>query len=534
MVTSNEQYSFLRSKTAFFYDNPPVNGRSPRKLGKTSAVDGFLACFSSYISDNPFFIKRSLTSKCLYTDQFFTSLLTFDPSLSGLAECRSLSNPANYSLVGLTHTLSTPSAVLAIRNLFSLHIQPWDCLVCTSRAAKDFVDNYISFLSSQTKPSHPQLDFTIPTHVIPLGVEPAKFESTIDKSSARFQLNIEPDSFVVLWVGRLELHCKAHHAATFRVLEQLAQADTGQIITAVFYGTAVMKNLIDALKASASQLCPSVRIVFVDGHNLSLEGVVRSASDVFLSLVDSTQETFGLTPIEAMASGLPVVGSDWNGYKDTIQHGKTGFLVPTYSLTAEISANFSNHFCFSPSYTDYLASISSTSVSIDETAAARYLISLACNQDLLRELSHQAKKHAESFSWLRIFGQYEELLEHLDSIRLRHLEGESFSDFSYFSLFASWPTRRSPVLPPIRYKKNDDFLIDLKLFCELPMVQLYLSHLPSIENILAGYNLLSDNYRYTSQEIIALMGDHLHDCDELASQQIVSFLAKHQYILPIS
>ena len=33
-----------------------------------------------------------------------------------------------------------------------------------------------------------------------------------------------------------------------------------------------------------------------------------------------------------MAAGLPVVGSDWNGYKDTIEHGKTGFLSPPILL----------------------------------------------------------------------------------------------------------------------------------------------------------------------------------------------------------
>ena len=90
------------------------------------------------------------------------------------------------------------------------------------------------------------------------------------------------------------------------------------------------------------------------------------------------------------------------------------------------------------------------------------------------------------------------------------------------------------MLPPIRYKKNAHFLIDLHSFCELPIVQIYLSHLPPIANIVAGFNLLSDDHQYTSQELIALMFEHLHDCDEFVSQQIVSFLAKHQYILPAS
>ena len=46
MVTSKDQFSFLRSKTAFFYDELSVDSHSARKLGKTSAVDIFLKCFS--------------------------------------------------------------------------------------------------------------------------------------------------------------------------------------------------------------------------------------------------------------------------------------------------------------------------------------------------------------------------------------------------------------------------------------------------------------------------------------------------------
>ena len=54
-----------------------------------------------------------------------------------------------------------------------------------------------------------------------------------------------------------------------------------------------------------------------------------SAADVFISLVDNIQETFGITPLEAMASGLPVVVSDWDGYRHTVRDGEEGFLIPT-------------------------------------------------------------------------------------------------------------------------------------------------------------------------------------------------------------
>lgn len=42
----------------------------------------------------------------------------------------------------------------------------------------------------------------------------------------------------------------------------------------------------------------------------------------------SMDEDFGLTPVEAMASGKAVVGVDEGGYRETIVPGETGWLVP--------------------------------------------------------------------------------------------------------------------------------------------------------------------------------------------------------------
>src|SRR5438045_9025590 len=57
---------------------------------------------------------------------------------------------------------------------------------------------------------------------------------------------------------------------------------------------------------------------------------LTAAADVFVSPGDSLQESFGITPIEAMACGIPQVVADWNGYRDTVSYGETGFFVPTY------------------------------------------------------------------------------------------------------------------------------------------------------------------------------------------------------------
>lgn len=42
----------------------------------------------------------------------------------------------------------------------------------------------------------------------------------------------------------------------------------------------------------------------------------------------AVDEDFGITPVEAMAAGKCVVATDEGGYRETVVHGKTGFLVP--------------------------------------------------------------------------------------------------------------------------------------------------------------------------------------------------------------
>lgn len=58
-----------------------------------------------------------------------------------------------------------------------------------------------------------------------------------------------------------------------------------------------------------------------------------ASADVFLTA--SRSETFGLTVLEAMASGLPCVVIDGNGVRDTVQHGQTGFICASPQAMAE-------------------------------------------------------------------------------------------------------------------------------------------------------------------------------------------------------
>jgi glycosyltransferase involved in cell wall biosynthesis len=45
-------------------------------------------------------------------------------------------------------------------------------------------------------------------------------------------------------------------------------------------------------------------------------------------LLPSELESFGLSALEAMAAGVPVVGSDAGGLPEVVKHTETGFLLP--------------------------------------------------------------------------------------------------------------------------------------------------------------------------------------------------------------
>ncbi|KKK63213.1 hypothetical protein LCGC14_2996540, partial [marine sediment metagenome] len=84
-----------------------------------------------------------------------------------------------------------------------------------------------------------------------------------------------------------------------------------------------------------AEMAPDVRFVTTFGreqNNVRVSGrvdydtmkdLVRNAG-VYLC---TTRETFGIGTLEAMASGVPVVGWAWGGQREIIEHGVTGWLA---------------------------------------------------------------------------------------------------------------------------------------------------------------------------------------------------------------
>jgi len=150
------------------------------------------------------------------------------------------------------------------------------------------------------------------------------------KDEARNFLKLAPSAKVILWIGRLSILTKYDPWPTYSVLERIAKKFQEEIVL-IECGPDDSPSQDSSLE-KLRKLCPSVSFVRLGGDSPVEEDIkfmAIAASDIALSLVDNIQETFGLSILEAMAAGLPVVASNWNGYRDLICDKKDGFLIST-------------------------------------------------------------------------------------------------------------------------------------------------------------------------------------------------------------
>src|SRR5262249_20758147 len=129
-----------------------------------------------------------------------------------------------------------------------------------------------------------------------------------------------------------------------------------------------------------------------------------AACDVFVSPVDSIQETFGLSVLEAMAHARPVVASSWSGYRDLVVHGQTGLLLKTLWSREPIAEAFKMASFLRPYELAHCAA-RQTVIDVDELAAD--LEQLFLSPELARNMGQSGRERAvRCFAWPTIARQF--------------------------------------------------------------------------------------------------------------------------------
>ncbi|HET6970825.1 MAG TPA: glycosyltransferase, partial [Phenylobacterium sp.] len=291
-----------------------------------------------------------------------------------------------FSFCGVTHTTASAGAMDELVGLLREPVAPWDALVCTSSAVVETVrqvfDAETDYLrwrfgdSARIEP--PQLP------IIPLGVHCDDYQISAEaRAKGREALGVDADEVTALFVGRLVFHAKAHPFAMFRGLQAAAER-TGRKVGLILCGWAPNDSITEAFTSGAAAFAPDVNVRFVEGRDPILKGHAWAAADMFVSLSDNIQETFGLTPIEAMAAGLPVVVTDWNGYRDTVRPGLDGYRIKTWApgpgMGAPLVRGYDNGTLSYDQYCWYAAT--TTSMDLEELTGA--LVDLVEKPELRR------------------------------------------------------------------------------------------------------------------------------------------------------
>jgi D-inositol-3-phosphate glycosyltransferase len=348
------------------------------------------------------------------------------------------------------HPVTATAHVLSYRSLqhqwflrlLLQDVRPCDSLICTSEAARTAARKLFDGVADRLETTRGLASrFGGRLDVIPLGVDTARFRPQ-DKTNLRRALGLPEHAFVITWVGRFSFNDKADLVPLVIVFARLAKANPRRTLCLVLAGTGV-PLVARVLRRHSEALGVAEQVRFIDPLQPDQRHLVHAAADVFVSPVDNMQETFGLTPLEAMASGVPQVVADWDGYRDTVVHGETGFLIPTWLADTDTEANAWVGSVKGEDFVDHLLVAQATAMDLDALQAV--LQRLVDDDDLRARMGDASRQRAlDLYAWPHIVARYEALWEELaliaDSLPPSRAGCAEYTDPSFVSAFGHYAT----------------------------------------------------------------------------------------------
>jgi D-inositol-3-phosphate glycosyltransferase len=164
--------------------------------------------------------------------------------------------------------------------------------------------------------------------MVPCGFDPDELWP-LEKASARASIGLPVDEGMILHVGRM-VPRKGIDTVIRAYARFLATYDRPTKLVVVGGESEEPDSQrtpeIGRLQRLAADLQIQDRVWFVGRRGRSQLKYYYSAADVFVTT--PWYEPFGITPLEAMACGTPVIAANVGGLKFSVRDGETGYLVP--------------------------------------------------------------------------------------------------------------------------------------------------------------------------------------------------------------
>ena len=472
--------------TALYFHPEGYSTAGGKVMGRQSAGASFLRGFLAHARTDTFWIEVAKREHAQRFAEAARAAGRHEPvraiereTLGSLAEPGTLHQPgpelANHawprgqyghgawSITGLTHTTSSAAAMTSITDFLAAPVQRWDALICTSRAVKANVEALLEAQAAMLRARLGATRFVLPQlPVIPLGINTADFAFTPQqRAAARARIGADEATRVVLFAGRLSFHAKAHPLAMYQAIDAAARALDGRCkVLLVECGWHATEAIAKDFQAAARLACPSLRCLTLDSRDDAARLAGWASADVFCSLSDNIQEAFGLTPVEAMAAGLPAIVSDWDGYKDTVRDGLDGIRIPTLMPGPGLATDLAQRHALGLDDFDLFSGRSCNLVAVDIARTTEAMIALLGDPARARALGQSGQRRARTeFDWAALIPRYFELWDELKRIRtterdrLPRLAHPWPARMDPLSAFAGYPT--ATLAPETRFARVD-------------------------------------------------------------------------------
>ena len=352
-----------------------------------------------------------------------------------------------FPITCITHSLSYSGYPA----LFAEHIWkgtlPCDAVFCTSQAALCAVSAMYSMRGEPGLPRPALLH-------VPLGVDPTQFHDPASplaraaREDMRRRLGMQDHECLLLVFARISHASKMDLLPLFRAVKRAMRFPGEPQLRLVAAGTVLPEDpLPSALPETAAAL--GVKLDILANPNAVERAALYAAADIFVSPADNLQETFGLTLLEAGLSGLPVIASDFDGYRDIIVHGESGLLVPTlqpdsfgaFDAVSRMLTPDHTHLYFAQQTVVDLAVLASHIGRLADDAALRERMGMAARERAIQQYSYAACLDACFAHWEKLRRLCPEGISEEQRI-LRHPAEPDFA-----GVFAAWPSRRLKITP---------------------------------------------------------------------------------------
>ncbi|WP_243363465.1 glycosyltransferase family 4 protein [Fundidesulfovibrio terrae] len=353
-----------------------------------------------------------------------------------LAAVRNACSGQIFPITSVTHSLSYARYGQDFLKHLSPCTTPRDAVVATSRAAVGVVREFYRFLR-EGYGLDPAVHREPAVEHVPLGVDLDEFQAQDEIRRARCRRSLGFGGEVVFLVlARLCHTSKMDFLPILRAFHRLSlggfRLEGARLVLAGWtdesdWGRGVLEDLARNI---------GLPLTVAERPTDEQRRAFYAAADVFLSPSDNLQETFGLTLLEAQASGLPVIASDFDGYRDLVLPEESGLLVPTMGPSATEGVDLLAPMCFD-NHTHLLLA---QRMAVDVPAMAGAIRRLAESPGLRREMGRAGVRNASGYSWRAVAGRYADLWEKLWTREVPESPGTRHpSAVVYARVFAGFP-----------------------------------------------------------------------------------------------